>query len=118
MSTTLTILQGSTRPFDLLIVDDAGVGEALDSADHATFSVRETVSSLTDVLLRRTADGNLSINKAEKKLVGTLSQAEADALSPGLYVGQVSIRLDGIEWVKSDFFHVLIEKSFAPNTAV
>lgn len=113
----LTLLVGSKKSFDVLLVDDDGSKEDLTNADHATFVIKTDVDASTDILLRRTADANLTIDKPNSKLVCTLTQVEADALVPGVYIGQASIRIDGTSWVKTDRLRVTLLKSFSPNTA-
>lgn len=114
----LILIIGSVRPFDIKLVDDSSpaVAEDLSSADHATFSVKIDVDASTDILLRRVADSNLTIDTTNSKLTCTITQAEADALTAGTYIGQASVRIDGIEWIKTDRFIVKIKPSFSPNT--
>lgn len=116
----LTLIIGSIRNFDIKLVDDSSpaIGEDLSSADHATFSVKTNVDASTDILLRRVADSNLTIDKPNKKLTCTITQSEADALVAGTYIGQASVRIDGVSWIKTDPFFVHIKESFAPNTVV
>lgn len=116
----LTLIIGSIRPFDIKLVDDSSpaVGEDLTNADAATFSVKTDVEASTDILLRRTADSNLTIDKPNNKLTCTITQVETNALVAGTYIGQVSVRIDGSEWIKTDRFIVHLKQSFSPNTAV
>ena len=104
------------NPLDLLCLDERDAGEDLGGVDHASFQVRKAVSDSTVILQRDTGAGTLSVDVVNKKLTATLTQGEADALVPGVYVGEAAIRFSsGLNWFFSDTFTVRILKTFAPK---
>lgn len=114
----LVLIKGSTQPFDILLFDENGQPEILSVFDQATLVIREEEAG-SNLLLRRTADGNLSINASASKLTGTLTQVEADALTPkpGYFIADVALRNTADQkWVHMDRIHVQILNSFAPHT--
>jgi hypothetical protein len=116
VSQELVLIQGSTKDFDILLFDQNDSPESLAGADQATFAVKETVDAGTNILLRRTADANLTITAASGKLTATLTQVESDALKPGTYIGEAAVRFPGPKWLHTDPFFVRIQPPVAPNT--
>lgn len=111
---TLTLLQGSVRPFDIVLYDGNDELEDLTGATDATFRVLADPEDASSPIIDIDTDGDLAINISSSKLTGTLSQDDADDLAPGLYVGQVGIKISG-SWLYTDPFHVRIKDSFAPT---
>lgn len=110
---TLEIIQGSVRPFDIALVDGSDVAEVLTGATDATFRVLADPDDATSpVIDQDTTTGDLVISIPNSKLTGTLTQAQADALVPGLYVGQAGIKIAG-SWLFTEPFYVRIKDSFA-----
>ena len=112
---TLELIQGSVRPFSIELYDENDTAENLTGATDATFRVlADPDDPSSPVIDLDTGSANLSIDIVNAKLVGTLSQVEADALEPGLYVGQAAIKISG-SWLFTLPFHVRIKDSFAPK---
>ena len=112
---TLTLLQGSVRSFDINLVDGNDTAEVLTGASDATFRVLADPEVATAPIIDQdTTVGDLTIDISNSKLTGTLTQVQADALEPGLYVGQVGIKISG-SWLFTDPFHVRVQDSFAPT---
>ena len=107
----LEVTVGSVLEWDILLVDEDGNGEPVSGWAAATLAVKD---GDTEILVRTTVAGNLSINTADKKLVATLTQEEADALSPGVYVGEAAGQTAS-GWVHTDPFMVEIEEGRAPH---
>lgn len=116
MTDPIRLVKGSVKPFDVFILDDNDVKEDLSTAEAATLVIKESIDAATNVVLRRTTDGNLSIDEDEGKVTGTLTQGEANALTPGSYVGEVAVRLGATDWFHTDPFIVVIEPSAAPHS--
>jgi len=112
---TLTLLQGSVRSFDIGLVDSNEVAEVLTGATDATFRVLADPDDATSPIIDQdTTVADLVIDIPNSKLVGTLTQSQADALDPGLYIGQAGIKIAG-SWLYTEPFHVRIQDSFAPT---
>lgn len=113
----LTLIKGSTQPFDILLFDELDAPLVLSIFDHATFKMREEEAG-ADVLVRSTQATTLSINASASKLTGTLSQVEADALVPNkTYIADVALRVTADQkWVSVDRIKVRVVNSFAPHT--
>lgn len=112
---TLEILQGSVRSYDIELVDGNDVAEVLTGATDATFRVLADPDVATSPIIDQdTTVGDLAISIPNSKVTGTLTQVQADALIPGLYVGQVGIKISG-SWLYTEPFHVRIKDSFAPT---
>lgn len=112
----LTLIKGSSKPFDIFIFDQRGAAENLAVFDQATLSLREEEGGST-LLLRRTADVNLSINSSASKLTGTLLQADADSLKTGEMIIDVALReTSSSKWFHLDRIRARILNSFAPHT--
>ncbi len=113
----LLLIKGSTKPFDVFVFDQNDQPENLAVFDQATLVLRESDAG-ANLLLRRTADGNLSINTTASKLTATLSQGEADGLKAGgELVAMVSLRETLTQkWVDLDRIRVKVLNSFAVHT--
>ena len=109
----LTLIAGSSKSFVLNLVDENDEVEDLSSAQAATLVITDSLVNGNEVLLRKTANGNLTIG--EGKLTATITQAEADGLEPGLYIAEVAIRFGATDWFHSDAFYVRILRSVAPH---
>ena len=111
----LELLQGSVRPFNIELKDGADEPEVLTGATDATFRVLADPEVATSPIIDMdTTVGDLAIDIPNSKLTGTLSQSDADALTPGVYVGQAGIKISG-SWLYTEPFHVRIKDSFAPT---
>lgn len=116
LNEVLVLIKGSTKPFDVLVFDQNDQPENLTVFDHATFTLRDSETA-SNLLLRRTADGNLTINAGASKLTATLTQPEADALKTGDLVAMVSFRETATgKWVDLDRIRVRVLNSFATHT--
>lgn len=116
VSEVLELVKGSTVSFDVLIFDPNDVKEDLSIYDQATLSIREEEGG-ANLLLRRVADLNLSINVSAGKLTATLTQVEADALKPGTFIVDVALReTAGQKWRHLERFNCRVLNSFAPHT--
>lgn len=111
---TLTLIMGSTVPFDVYLFDEEDVAEDLSAVTAATFIVKPSAVSPTFVLKRQTASGNLTVNADEAKLTATITQAEANGLVAGMYVGEVALQIGGA-WRHTDPFFVRVVPSMAPH---
>ena len=101
----LEIVVGSVRPVNIYLFDERDEAEALGAATKATFTVKS--DSTTTLLSRDTDAANLTIDTANSRLTATVSQVEADALTPGTYYGGVAVEFaEG--WYQSDPFTVKI----------
>lgn len=104
----LELQQGSAADFEVFLFDPNGAAEDLTGADAAHLTIREALDDATsEVVGRSTAAANLSVDVAAAKLVATLTQPEADALTPGTYAGQASVRISG-KWLVTLEFVVVI----------
>lgn len=113
--TETVITKGSARSIEIRLEDENGQPESLVGATAATLTVRETLSSTTAVLERKTSAANLSIDIPGAKLVATISQVEADALPPGIYVAEAAVQIGGV-WLHTDAFFVRIVPGMAPHS--
>ncbi len=112
----LILIKGSTKPFDVYLYDANDAAENLAPFDQATLAVREEESGANQ-LLRKTSDATLSISVSASKLIAVLTQVEADALVPGLYVADVALRETSTQkWIHTDRFKVRVVNSMAPHT--
>lgn len=111
---TLEIVRGSVMPFDVYIFDEEGVAEDLSAVTAASLIVKPSAESPTQVFKRQTSAGNLTVDAENSKLVGTLTQAEANGLVAGLYIGEVALQIGGA-WRHSDPFYVRVAPSMAPH---
>jgi hypothetical protein len=105
----LVIKQGNAADSEIELIDDNGSSEDLSSAQAATFAIKKDITSTAGsntILFRDTTTGNLSIGVG--KLIVTLSQAEANALVPGLYVGEAAVRFGATDWLHTYPFSVRI----------
>lgn len=109
----LTLIAGSSKSFKINLVDENNEVEDLGAAEAATLVITDSLVGGNEVLLRKTADANLSIGEGE--LTATISQVEADGLEPGLYIAEVAIRFGPTDWFHSDPFYVRILRSVAPH---
>lgn len=107
MNEILEIVQGSVKPFEVLIKDENENPEDLSGAVSATLSIKEDIDQSATVLFRSTDAGNLTIDIPNSKLQATLLQAEADAFVPGDYIGGINVKI-GTEWFPSDPFIIRI----------
>lgn len=114
--TTLLLIKGSTASFEIYLYDNLGNAEDISSAQAATFVVKEYEEASTSVLTRATSAANLSIDTGNRKLVGTLTQGEADALVPGTYIGVASLRFGATNWVNCKRVTVVVQNSFASHS--
>ncbi len=115
---TLTLIQGSVEPFDVEIVDENGAARSIAGADHASFAVRRDLADSTDLLLLRKVDTNIVIDDTNMKLTCTMSQAQADALPVGVFVGQAAVRFgDDNNWKGTMPVRVNVIELGAPKTS-
>lgn len=110
----MTMVVGSTEPMEVHVLDDKGNPESPSGWTAATLRIEDEAGE--SVLLRRTADGNLSIDSARSVLVATILQAESDALVPGFYVGDFAILRSGL-WVHGAAFYVRIQRGRSPHSS-
>lgn len=116
MSKTLELIVGSARDFEVFLLDSNDVAENISDAAAATLAIRETLDAATDVLLRTTDAGNLTIDTTNSKLVASLTQDEADALVVGTYIAQASVQMTASsKWFHTDPFVVKILSQGAPH---
>ena len=113
----LVITVGSSQSLELQLLDEHDAPEVLSGADRASFAVRESLGAATNVLLRSTAaPATLTLAPTTGLLTATLTGAEADALVPGLYVGEVGVRFGSDDqWKFSEPFRVRIQPAGAPK---
>lgn len=111
----LEIVKGSTRPIVLDFLNEDDVTMSLTGATAATLAVKSSRDDSADVLLLRTADGNLAIDEAAGTLTGTISQVVADALDPGTYIANASVQF-AAGWQPTDPFLVTVLDSVAPHS--
>ncbi len=114
----LVLVQGSARPFELRFLDEHDNSEDLSNVAAATLRIVGDPSDPggTEILSRSTAASNLSIDSAESKIVGTLEQAEADALPTGIFIAAASVQFaGGSEWHDTDPIHCVITPAIASH---
>lgn len=113
----LILQAGSTLPFDVFPFDANGAQMPLEGADRAVVAIKKTLSATAFVLIRSTADANLTIDTANRRLVCSFANgAEADALPPGRYRAQARVRYGSADsWRLSDPFSVRIVPAMAPS---
>lgn len=116
LSEVLTLVKGSVKPFDVYLFNENDSPESLAGADEATFTVKDGPSSAASILTRSRAGGTLTIDVANSKLTMTLSQGEADGLTPGEYIGDLAIRFGSGNWFHADLIRVRITPSFAAHS--
>ena len=109
----LNLVISSHLSFSVELWDADGTREDIAGVTVAQIVIKEDPSDSTDVLLRRTADGNLTIDEATATLTATLSQVEADALPAGVYIGEASVTF-GTESKVTKFFNVRIRGRITP----
>lgn len=114
--TTLKLISGSTKPFDIVIYDDNDVLAVLAGATAGTFIIKRSVNDSTSVLVRTTTGitPTLTLDIPNSKLIGALSQEEADDLPVGVFIGMISVQF-GANWEDSDPFIVEITPGFASH---
>lgn len=113
--TTLKLTKGSTKPFDIVFYDDNDVLAVLAGASAGTFIIKKSVNG-ANILVRTTTGGTptLTLDIPNAKLIGALSQIEADALPVGTFIGMASVQF-GSKWEDSDPFIVEIAPGFASH---
>lgn len=110
----LMLVAGSSNPFELLFLDANGVKESFAGSSDGTMVIKE--SSNGAVILKRTkAAANLTVDSTNSKFVCTLTQNEADALVPGVYIGEAAIAF-GSQWFHTLTFIVRIVKGLTPHS--
>lgn len=122
----LEVTAGSTSPWTVEMADDRDQPEDLSLVDAATLRVAKFVgaSLAGDVVIDRSIlAGNLSkhtgtnVDTDPSWFRATLSQAEADALPPGVYVGAIAARFGSADtWQDAIEFTVRINPKTAPRT--
>ncbi len=114
----LVLVKGSSKSFEIVLVDAEGNPESLSGWDRASFRVLAKIGDATPILSRDTAAGNLAVDVPTSTLTATLSQAEADALVPGFYVGEAAVRYSaGSKWFHTRLERVRIRASIAHHPA-
>lgn len=116
MTDPLRLVKGSTKPFDVFLLDDNDAAEDFSTAQEATLVIKESLQAEDEILSLSSFDDNLTIDEDTGKVTGTLTQDEADDLPPGSYVGEVAVRMGATDWIHSDPFLVVIEPSAAPHS--
>jgi len=112
-ASTLELIKGSTKPFDVLIFDENEVMEDLSDVDRAIVQVRRSVSGEI-ILSRDTTAGNLVVVVADGKLTATMSGVEAADLPTGTFIGTALLRFGNDDsWQTADPFFVIIRASVA-----
>lgn len=112
----LVIDIGSTEPFDVLLRTQAGLPEALGSADRASLAIRASESSPDILLQRSTNTGTATIvaTASESKVTCTLALQESEELPAGTFVGQLAVRFGtDANWKYSFFFPVRFRRPIA-----
>lgn len=108
----LLLVVGSTKPFVVEVVGAGGSPEAFSGVDLASVTVREYAGAAAALLQRSVTAGTLTVTPG--KLTGTLTGLEADALPPGLYVGQGAVRYGSADaWQFTEYFPVEIVRAVA-----
>jgi len=110
----LTLVVGSTRPFEIEIADKNNEDLDLTGVTRASFRIADSVESTTYVLELDTDEGDLAVGSG--KLTGSMTQTQADALTTGEYVAEASLLIDG-GWQHTDIFHVRIRPAIAEHLA-
>lgn len=114
----LKLVIGSLTPGEIVLYGDRDQPLDLDDADMATFSVRDGLSSTTNILLFDTGVvlSNLVIDKNLGVLRFTPSAAQWTGAVPGAYIGQAAIRFgDDDNWKKTEPFVAVLRPSIAPT---
>lgn len=113
----LVITVGSAQSLELELLDEHDVAESLAGADRASFAVRESLQSTTNLLLRSTqaVPGPATLAfAAGGKLVATMTGSEV--LTPGVYVGEAAVRFGSdTAWKYTDPFRVVVVPAGAPQ---
>ena len=108
----LTLIVGSTRPFDIEIVDENNAEFSMAGITRASFRIATSLSATDDVLTLDTDEGDLAIGTG--KLTGSMTQAQADALETGIFVAEAAL-LIGSGWQHTDVFHVHVRPAVAEH---
>lgn len=109
----LTLYQGSTVSWDIEILTPEGNAEDLSAATDAIFTVKASVSSSSIILERSVTLTNLTVDIPNSKLTCSITQAESDALVPGVYVGQANIAFGASLPILTEYFHVEVKERVA-----
>jgi len=109
---TLTLIVGSTRPFDVELVDKDDAELSLAGVTRATLRIATSLSATADILSLDTDEGDLAIGTG--KLTGTMTQAQADALTTGIHICECAL-LIGSGWQHTDLFHVHVRPAVAEH---
>lgn len=109
MDNLLELIVGQEDPIDVFFVKKDGSVEVLDDISSATFYVRPSITG-TPIIAKNVLDIEFDIT--DGKMVVTLSAAEADALVPGLYIGQAAVR-QNTNWLFTNWFQVKIHPAIA-----
>ncbi len=112
----LVLVVGSTTAFEIHLEDQNGQPEDLSAVAAASFTIRESVNSTATILARATSTTTLTIDVPGHRLVGTLTQGEADALLPGSFIGEAALRFGATDWRHTDRIAVRILKQVATHT--
>lgn len=95
---TLTLYVGSADPMRLSLWDTSGVGLSLGDVDEATFEVEAELGDGDPVEeYDAGSGGGLAIDAANKRLVCTPSQAQADARVAGSYIGRAKLHFQATD---------------------
>jgi len=111
----LELTVGDSSPIVLELFDDRDEEIVFAGGERATFTVTE--SSSATALLDLDTGTELTVATGTNELTVQLSQAQADALVMGAYIGQVAIEFDTDQWRKSKRFDAVVIATIAPNLA-
>lgn len=114
----LKLTIGSLAIGEIVLYGDRDRPLDLDDADMATFSIRDGLSSSTNVMLFDTGavSNNLVIIPEDGALRFTPSAAQWTGVVAGTYIGQAAVRFGSDStWRKTEPFAVMLRPSIAPT---
>jgi len=110
----LELLLGSAGDFDVWLFDQNDAPEDLSDVDDAVFTVRDGPSALEPLL--ELGDPDVVVVVADSKLVCTVSQAVADQLVAGLFVGDAALHFASDDvWKHTDPVAVRIRATYSTH---
>lgn len=120
----IVLVQGSSEPIRVVLVDANGNDENIAGWDAAVFTVREYIGA-TPVLVRSTVGGSPTLSvgfdagNADPQDESTYLQAaitsvESAALAPGVYVAQAAVRFgSAASWKYTDEMRFRVKAAIA-----
>lgn len=109
----LTVYVGSAKPWVFILKDSEGQLIDVSSVTEATFKVVEEIGG-SEIIAFSVNDNSLEINSDDPsltKFICLLEQSDADDLTPGNFIGQFGIRIEGVPvvWWFSEYINVTIK---------